>query len=78
MGNDNTNGCATCAHCNLDEARPASSTAMKDTPAMAGLCTKRFGYFSGRFVPVWLRGCPDYTAAPVADVEAVAAIFEAQ
>lgn len=56
--------CATCAHCDTSEATPATSTWMREKPAMAGICTARWNYFAHRFVPVWLTGCPDYEAVP--------------
>ena len=48
-----TTSCVTCAHC---DAREAVS------PAVAGYCTLRGGWFNGKRVPVWLT-CPGYRPA---------------
>lgn len=44
-------GCHNCEHCDWREAQPN---------AYAGVCTRMGHIYNGKFVPVWLRGCPNW------------------
>lgn len=51
--------CTTCAHCDTEEAGMVAR-ANGVQHYSAGYCTAGRSWFSGKRVPLWLKGCPDW------------------
>lgn len=52
--------CQTCAHLDDSEADRYQVGMRGKYEDMAGVCTREDHCYNGQFVPLWLRGCPDY------------------
>jgi hypothetical protein len=61
MSHGNTNGCASCAHCDRDEATTISAgVGGVARHVVVGICTKRLNWFHGKHVIDWIKGCDDH------------------